>query len=50
MIEGKTISSLTVIDGDRLIKDMVSRDPNRMHITTRGCDGVLLKIVVQRRC
>ena len=33
---GKTISSLTVIDEDRLIKDMVNRDPNRMHITTLG--------------
>ena len=51
--KGKTISSLTVIDGDRLIKDMVSRDPNRMHITTLGGESVLLepiKAVVQRRC
>ena len=51
--KGKTISSLTVIDGDRLLKDLVSRDPNRMHITTLGGEGVLLdpiKSVVQRRC
>ena len=34
--KGKTISSLTVIDGDRLLKDIVSRDP--------------IKSVVQRRC
>ena len=34
--KGKTISSSTVIDEDRLIKDMMSRDPNRMHITTLG--------------
>ena len=49
--KGKTISFL-VIDGDWLIKDMVSRDPNRMHITTLG-EGVLLdpiKTVIQRRC
>ena len=31
--KGKTISSLTVIDGDRLLKTMVRRNPNKMHIT-----------------
>ena len=40
--KGKTISSLTVVDGDRLLKDLVSRSPNRMHITTLGGDSVLL--------
>ena len=40
--KGKTISSLTVIDGDRLIKDMVSRDPNRRHITTLEGESILL--------
>ena len=42
-----------VIDCDRLIKNMVSRDPDRMHITTLGGGSVLLdpiKNVVQRRC
>ena len=51
--KGKTISLLTVIDGDGLIKGMVSRDPNMMHITTQGVESVLLepiKTVVQRRC
>ena len=51
--KGKTISSLTVVDGDRLLKDLVSRDPNRMHITTLGGETILLdpiKTVVQRRC
>ena len=53
---GKAISvesSLTVIDGDRLNKNMASRDPNRMNITTLGGDEVLLepiKNMVQRRC
>ena len=51
--KGKTISSLTVVDGDRILKDLISRDPNRMHITTLGGESVLLdpiKTVVQRRC
>ena len=51
--KGKTISSLTVVDGDRILKDLFSRDPNRMHITTLGGGSVLLdpiKTVVQRRC
>ena len=37
--KGKTMSLPTVIDGDCLIMDMVSRDPNRMHIATLGATG-----------
>lgn len=40
---GKSISSLMVVDGDRLIKKMISRDPNRVHSTTLGVDEVLLE-------
>ena len=42
-----------MIDGDRPLKNMVRRKPNKMHITTLGGDSVLLdpiKNVVQRRC
>ena len=50
----KTISNtLTGVDGNRLIKDMVSTDPTKMHSTALGGNGVLLnpiKNVVQRRC
>ena len=44
-LQGKTIiemiSSLTFIDKDRIIKDLVSRGPNRMHIPLwgRGATG-----------
>ena len=54
--KGKTISSLTIIDGDRLIKEVVStagRYPNRLRITTLGGDRMLqdpIRTVVQRRC
>lgn len=50
---GKTISSLTVMHGDRPHKAKVSRDPNRMHITTTESCGILLETiedVVQRKC
>ena len=36
---GKTISSITVVDGNRLLKDMFSRDPSIMHITMKRGSG-----------
>ena len=39
---GKAISSQTVIYGDRLNKNMASRDTNRMNIITLGGDEELL--------
>ena len=37
--KGKTISLLTGVDGNSLIKDMVSTDPNKMHTITLGATG-----------
>lgn len=52
---GKMISSLTVADGDRLLKGLSTRDPNMVHLSMSGNRGVLLvvlepiKNVVQHR-
>lgn len=40
---GKTIAELNVVHDNRLFKDIFSRSPNRMLITTMGNNGILLE-------